>query len=379
VPSQDPDSRVALGATLIAAAFVAIPLYVAPALATSYVNELGFQSQQPGYVISVEMAGMGLATFPALWWVNRLHWPRLARAMLLVLIVANVICMTVRTPADLAAVRFLSGLAAGTVSIVCMSALRLTANPERSFATWLIAQLAVGALCLALLPSLLAYGGTAAVFGILALAAACLIWPVGSIHDGSAGPLGAQSSAPAPTTVSASGILGLGALLAFYVAFSCVWAFASQIAVASGIAPASAAHILSLAPIAGVLGAALAAVCGQRLGRVVPLGLGMLTLAAAVFRLSESVQLASFLVASAGLMFAWTFVVPYLLGGIASSDHSGRLTVATNVIIGLGLTLGPALGGEIVAHGSYRSVAQLPMVLCLVSFLMSLPLARRRV
>lgn len=372
---QDPNARVALASTMALAAFAALALYVAPALATAYINELGFRTQDSGFVISAEMAGMGLATFPALWWVNRISWPRLLHIALLGLIVANIACVWTRSAAALATVRFLAGLAEGTVSIVCMSALRLTANPERNFAAWVVAQLAVGALCLALLPFLLARAGVAGFFVALAVVALCLLGLAGSIFDGSTARRPAKGADPTREGASKSGILKLGALLAFYTAFSCLWAFLSEIALASGIAASAAVHVLALAPIAGILGAVLAALCGQRLGSLTPLALGMLALAVAAFRLGEGLQLVSFLVSATAFMLAFSFVVPYLLGGIAIADRSGRLIVATSVTIGLALAVGPALGGAIVAHASYQSITRVSMSLCLVSFLLSLPMS----
>lgn len=43
-------------------------------------------------------------------------------------------------------------------------------------------------------------------------------------------------------------------------------------------------------------------------------------------------------------MFGWCFMVPYLMGAIATIDKGGRLLSPANTAIGAGLVIGPSVG-----------------------------------
>jgi len=293
--SHDPDARSALMATFATAAFVAIPLYVAPALANAYIGQLHFRADQPGYVISAEMTGMGLATFPAWWWVRRIAWNRLAFAMVFVMALGAALSALATTPWTLATVRFVTGLAAGTVSIVCMSALRRTRNPNRSFGIWMLAQLAVGGLTLAALPALLGSIGVAGFFATLAVLSVVVAWPARAIASGHN-----QTDAPASgsthdgTAWSGVGVAGLAAILCFYVAFGALWTYVGQMAQRAGLSSVQAGYALSLGPIGGMMGAATAGALGSRIGRILPLAFGMATFSTSVYVVWKGAGLAGY-------------------------------------------------------------------------------------
>jgi predicted MFS family arabinose efflux permease len=363
---------------LVLASYVAVALYVAPALAAAYITQYRFQINQPNYVIAAEMAGMGLASFPALWWIGRLNWSRLARIMLICIALGNAVSMFAATPLTLGGARFLTGLAQGTVSVICMSSIRVLPNPNRNFGLWLFGQLLVGSLALASLPTLLNLGGPAAFFAVLAALALILIWPAGALLPGVRAAASVAAKSGRDSAITWIGLSGLAAILCFYLAFSSVWPLTGQIAHALGFAPERANYALSFAPIGGMLGAALAAGFGSRFGSVLPMAVGMSILAIAAWQIGGNPGFTSYACAAIALMFAWTFVVPYLLGNITAIDRGGQLTAAVNAIIGAGLATGPALSGFLLAHdASYAVAACLSAGLSTVSLLFALPMAQR--
>ena len=54
--------------------FGAAVYFIAPLLVGGYVTQLGFSSQQGGYIISAELAGFAVAAIPAAIWVKRFNW-----------------------------------------------------------------------------------------------------------------------------------------------------------------------------------------------------------------------------------------------------------------------------------------------------------------
>jgi hypothetical protein len=371
------DAPQALAAVFATAAFVALALYLAPALVTLFIARLGFSTAAPGYVIAAEMAGMGIATFPALWWLPRIPWGRLAAVMLLVIAAGDGLSILMTTPLTLGATRFITGAAEGTVSIICMSALRLTRDPNRSFGLWLFAQLLAGALALLGLPALIAAYGIAGFYATLALLAVALAGVGLRIASGHARAAARESSPATTARWSLAGICGLAAVLAFYVSFSAIWTFAGQMAAVGAVSQASVARALSLAPIGGMAGAALASAIGTRFGSWRPLTVATVILAAAVIVLGRRPEWLAYAAACFAVLFGWTLAVPFLLGGIASVDSSGGLTAAVNIVIGGGLAAGPALAALIVADsGHYSGVVALAFALAALSFLLALPMLR---
>jgi hypothetical protein len=365
-----------IAAAIAVAAFVALALYLAPGLVTAFVRGLGFSASSPGYVIAAEMAGMGIATFPALWWLRRVRWGRLAAAMLVIIAVGDLLSMFMTTPITLGATRFVTGLAEGTVSIICMSALRLTRDPNRSFGFWLFAQLAVGALALLGLPALLATAGVAGFYGTLAVLALALASVAGRIASGHNQDIALARSAAPLAGSSWQGVAGLAAVVAFYTGFSAVWTFAGQMAAAG----TDVAGALSVAPIGGMAGAAIAGAIGKRFGPARPLGIAAAILAGAVVVLGRRMQWLGYAAGCFAVLFGWTLAVPFLLGGIAKIDRSGRLTVAVNIAIGGGLAAGPALAAAIVGRsGRYQGVVGLTLGLTCVSYVLALPMLRANI
>jgi predicted MFS family arabinose efflux permease len=373
---SDPNAPARLAATVSLAAFVALSLYLAPGLVAVMISQLGFQPADPGYVIAAEMAGMGLATFPALFWVNRIHWGRLAQMMLVVIAAGDAVSAFAVTPLALCTARFCTGFAQGTVSIICMSALRLTRDPNRSFGLWLFAELAVGALVLLQLPALIARVGIAGYYAALSISALMLV-PLGghiaSGHDRAPPPKSSGSTSGADYR---AGVAGLGGILAFYVGFSAIWTFTAQMA-SPVLSLGEAARAVSIAPLGGMAGAALAGAIGARFGALRPFAIAVAILAMAAFILGRRPDFMAYEIACCGVLLGWTFGIPFLFAGIARVDAGGRLTTAINITIGTGLSAGPALAALAVASmRGYRGVVTLSMGGALASYLLAIPMLR---
>ena len=108
----------------------------------------------------------------------------------------------------------------------------------------MVAQLAMGALILAVFPALYAGTGVAAIYWTLAgLAALCLLAVRAVDADAlrsrsRTGSDGEADAAPEPVRTKVPALrlaLGLSAVLLFYIALSGVWTFIAQISAAAGI------------------------------------------------------------------------------------------------------------------------------------------------
>jgi len=123
-------------------------LYVAPVLIGAMVEVLEFSEAQAGYVISAELLGMLLATFPALYYINRINWRKGIFIALTLMICGGLFSAFIETFQALFISRFLFGLASGFSMAICLSIIRLTSDPDRTFGYWVTGQLVMGALVL---------------------------------------------------------------------------------------------------------------------------------------------------------------------------------------------------------------------------------------
>lgn len=345
-----------LAAIVLLAAITPAVLMTAPALAAQLAAQWQLSPAQIGDLFSCELGAMSLATLPAWWWLRRVDWRRAALAAGLLFVAANLASAFASGYSALLALRFVSALAGGSLMILCMSSAASTANPGRTYGLWVMGQLVIGALGLAVLPGLFAAHGIAAAYLLLAgLMGLCL--PLTRCLP-AAGRDVARATGEAGSGPRLRAGLGILAVLAFYVALSAVWTFIGGIASQAGLSDRQSGDILAVATLLGIAGAGCASLLGERWGRAPLLLAGYLMMLGAILLLLGQPQLARFAAAALLFKFTWTFVLPYILASLAALDPSGRLMNATNLVIGGGLALGPAIAGRLLeaSGGDFHGV-----------------------
>ena len=334
-----------LVAIVLGAAVVPAVLLAAPAIAAQLAVQLGLGPAQIGTMFSTELAAMSLATLPAWWWQGRLDCRIVGLAGAMIFIAANIASMFATTYEALLALRFLSALGGGTVMVICMASAGASPERERVYGLWVCGQLVLGALALWLLPGLFARFGLAALYaGLAALMALCLPF----IAQFSAGSPHRDTSRVVRRSHTGRAALAIGAVLAFYVGLSGVWAFIGTIAGTAGLDGGTSGEILAIASLLGIAGSLTATLLGSRVSRSLPILGGYLAMIAAVGLLLGVPGLVRFTLAAFLFKFVWTFVLPFILATVADLDTDGRLMSTTNLVIGGGLAIGPAIAGQIL-------------------------------
>ncbi|WP_159876120.1 MFS transporter [Aquitalea denitrificans] len=372
-------ARPAMAAIVGFAAIVPAVLMMAPAVASQLANQLQLGPVAIGNLFSAELGAMSLATLPAMFWLPRVNWRSAAWLAVLVFITANLLSATTVSYPLLLGLRFVSALAGGSLMILCLSAAATLPNRDRVYGLWVMGQLALGAVGLVAMPSLFARFGIAACYvGLALLMALCA--PLARCF-----PQGLQGTAPthapaAPGPRRGRAALGIIATLAFYISLSGVWTFVGQIAVQSGIAPQQSGNIFAIATLLGVAGAGTASLIGRQLPRARLLLAGFAMMMAAMLLLLHNPALARFAIAALLFKFSWTFILPFILATLADIDHSGKLMNATNLVIGGGLAIGPALAGQLIAAngGSLHLLLLLATVVAALSLALLLSLQTPR-
>lgn len=363
VPAQH--ARPAMAAIVGFAAIVPAVLMMAPAVASQLASQLQLGPVAIGNLFSAELGAMSLATLPAFFWLPRVNWRSAAWLAVAIFILANLLSATTVNYPLLLGLRFVSALAGGSLMILCLSAAASLPNPDRAYGLWVMGQLALGAVGLMVMPTLFAHFGIAACYvSLAALMALCAplvrCFPQRQQHA-------TQAGAPsAPGLHRGRAALGIIATLAFYISLSGVWTFVGQIAMQSGIHARQSGSIFAIATLLGVAGAGSASLIGRRLPRTRLLLAGFAMMMAAMLLLLNMPGLARFATAALLFKFSWTFILPFILATLADIDHSGKLMNATNLVIGGGLAIGPALAGQLIAANG-GSLHQLLLLATLVS------------
>lgn len=170
------------------------------------------------------------------------------------------------------------------------------------------------------------------------------------------------SASPAPQATAMTALpgsrwkaaLGVAAVLAFYISLGGVWTFIGALGASAGISAQHSGEILAIATVMGIAGAACVSLIGTRLPRLPLLLAGYAVMAAAVLLLLGQPTLVRFALAALLFKFAWTFILPLILACLADLDHSGKLMNASNLVIGGGLAIGPAIAGRLIeASGGF--------------------------
>ncbi|WAG76916.1 MFS transporter [Metapseudomonas furukawaii] len=357
-----------LAAIVLFAAITPAVLMTAPALAAQLASQWQLSPGQIGDLFSAELGAMSLATLPAIWWLKRVNWRLAALLAGALFVTGNLASAWAEGYTTLVILRFLTALAGGSLMILCLSSAATTDNPSRVYGLWVMGQLVLGAIGLALLPKLFASQGLASGYLLLA-ALGLLVLPLARAF-----PSGAQSPAQArsedygaPPLRVGLGILGL---LGFYIALSGVWTFIGAMGESAGLDAQANGNVLAIATLMGILGAVIAVVIGERLPRVPSLWLGFGLMALSTLLLLGQPQLARFAIAALVFKFTWTYVLPFILACLADLDPSGRLMNLSNLVIGGGLALGPALAGRLIERqGGFDGLLLAAAAITLLSLL----------
>ncbi|WP_273820932.1 MULTISPECIES: MFS transporter [Pseudomonas] len=356
-------------ALVVLAAITPSLLMTAPAVAAQLASQWGLAPARIGNLFMAELGAMSLATVPAFWWLKRVDLRKAGLLAGALFVVGNLLSALVSDYSLLMLMRITAGLGGGSLMILCMVSAALMGNGSRVYGFWVLGQLVLGAIGLQVLPLLFARHGLAACYLSLAALMAVALPLVRTF------PIALSSAADQPRASIAKGraLLGILAILCFYVSLSGVWTFIGGIASHASISPQDSGQILAIATLMGIVGAACTALIGGRLPRTPLLILGYALMLGAVLLLQNEPAALRFACAALIFKFTWTFVLPLILACLAELDPSGRLMNLSNLVIGAGLAIGPGIAGHLIqASGDYRTTLLGAAALTLLSLLLIL-------
>jgi DHA1 family inner membrane transport protein len=177
-------------------------------------------------------------------------------------------------------------------------------------------------------------------------------------------------------------MLVLAAIFVYSVAEQMLWQFSYELAVDAGIPGEKVGPIIGFTVAMGLVGGAIAAWLGLRLGRSLPLVIGTLFSVAGRWIFIEATT--TDMLWAGGLLWGlgFYFVSPYQIGLAAAIDRRGRVAVASAGASNLGYGLGPTIAGRIRQYQVDHELDHSMLILVIaggtaLSLLLLLPMAIR--
>ena len=360
----------------IALAAATLPA-VLPLMVGVLARQFAIGTEQAGYVVAMNMGAILAGSLSCILLARRLDFRALIWGGLAVMVTGNILTMLTDSLNPMLATRVISGWGEGVVAACCYALMGRARLPGRSIAFYTGGQAIVGAVGLAILPSLMAAYGWHVFYVLVSLVAvpAALLAPYAarrSVASKSAGSPAVMRGRP-----SAAGLGVLGSIFMFFAGLAMIWTFMERLGADQRLSVVELSAALSSSALAGLLGSFAAGAIADRIERKLGMALGMLTIGISLGSLLTP-GFWPYATAICGLTFAWAYQFPFLFRCLAETDRDGGVALLTPVATGGALTVGPAIGGYLLANGGPEVLSCVCLGLTAVATILSAALGRTR-
>lgn len=379
----DPSAKIDINSrkSIIAIVYLAVigpcVFILTPGFVQGLVQYLGMTEQHGGLIASAEMFGLATTTVLLSFVAARVSWRKFLAVCILISTAGNLASIGQTDPNTLAVIRFVTGLGSGGMISLTFTMMGLTARADRNFGYIIVWVLTYGALGLFVMPTAYSVVGMNGVFVFFALFCLSGLWFLRSLPDSGEDHHGEAGKREYKAIVRR---LTLLAILIYNVSINMVWAFLFLVGVDGGMAEQSVANALTISQFLGIAGAFLAVIFEVRLGRLLPLMIGVLGGAGSIYFLVGRVSATDYWIAVCGFNFLWNLSMPYMLATLADFDPRGQTVVHGVSMQFVGYAIGPYLGAMLLTRGGYDLVYGGAVALFVISAVVILPgvLAQRK-
>jgi predicted MFS family arabinose efflux permease len=352
-------------------ALAMLGLYAQPQLLESIMADHGALESAVGKIFSFENGSFFITLLLASGPIARMSRARTALAGMLVLVVGNIASAYADSLDVLLVARTITGIGAGLISAAGTAAAASSRQPERVFAIITVLHNVVLSAQYKIIPYVMTQTDPTgcylmmAAIGVASLPLCRWLLPPRKSDADEGGLVTLLLSAP-NRMFAVAVMLGM---FVYEVGQSGVFTFIDQIGIQAGLDAGGRGTVLSVTSFMGLAGGVLAAWLSTRFGRVWPIaiGLGLNVAAAAGLAVFES----SFAYSALNLLWnlAYNFLVPYLMGALATLDDRGRWAVAGDSFWNGGAVPAPWIAAVLVQDSGMLPLAGLALVtggICLV-------------
>ncbi|MCB1597940.1 MAG: hypothetical protein KDI87_09525, partial [Gammaproteobacteria bacterium] len=348
-----------------------------PIITEALVAGLGIEPGVAGQIFAAEALGTALGPVAAAFWMPRVKWRTAAIVAILVVIAGNVVSSYLDSTAALAALRFAVGFfGEGTAFALAIAIVSSTTQKDRNFAFLIAAQVVLGVLCFLLLP-MPRDAGVGGVLLPLAGLAFLALFTVGWIPQ----PTGATGHHAGGSDANASALpafIALAVMLIWCTGLGAIWAFVKLIGTSAGIEAPRVGIALGISTGVATVGALTASWLADRIGRIIPVTVALLVQVVMIALLQGEMSFLQFMLTAAVFQIFWNLNGPYIMGTIALSDTTGRVSLLIPTAQIGGFFLGPVIAGSMLTPGAgYGPANTLAIACCLLALAIFIPVAMR--
>ena len=342
---------------------------VQPGLVQGFVTELGLSELQANNLAFAEMLGMALGTVATIFLTRTVNWRKVLFGAILIAVVGNVLSAIWGSPDLLKFSRFFTGLGAGAITGLSFTIVGMTNKPERNIAYYLVLLLTYGAVGLWAMPTAFATIGLKGIFifwAVVTLLALLTVKHVPTSSDSRvvASPTAAQLKLPFL-------LLALAGILVYNSAIGLAWANLFLIGMDIRPDEQAIANALLLAQFIAIPGALIAALMSDKIGRWIPLVLGIFGGAAFIAYLRFDSSYLPFVIGVCGFNFMWNMVLPFILAAVGDMDEKSRMVTPAIAMQMVGIGFGPFFAAILLGQGGgFKAIESLTVILLLISFVM---------
>ena len=370
------DKPTTIIAALLLSCVGVFAIMAGPIMTEVLVGALGLPADAAGQIFAVEALGTALAPLAATLWMGRVRWRTAAIFALLVVVAGNVVSSYQTTAGALTALRFAVGfLGQGTAFTLAIGIISSSAQKDRNFAFLIAAQVALGVLCFLLLP-MPKDGGIGGVLLPLAALALLTLATVGWIPQPATAAAGHHAAAGGGGSATPA-LVALAVMLIWCTGLGAIWAFVKLIGSSGGIDPAQVGVALGISTGVATLGALTASWLGDRIGRIIPVTVALLVQVVMIFLLQGQMSFLQFAVTAAVFQIFWNLTGPYLMGTIALSDNTGKVSLLIPTAQIGGFFLGPVIAGRFLTGQGFGPANTVAIICCLLALALFIPTAMR--
>ena len=362
------------GSSLFAAIYLSVigasVFIIQPGFVQGLVEFYGFSEREAGYIASAEIWGIALTALLLALGGHTYSWRTILKMSLTLCMVGNFASLLSVELVPFAALRFVAGVGSGGLVSLSFTIIGLTLLPDRNFGYLIVGVLIYGAFGLWILPTALASVGMDGVLVFLAMFAATGYLCLPRVPD--SGKAHLQVEDDAVDLGRGYRVLALLAMFTYFFAQGVIWAYLFLIGSNGGVAEQGVANSLMLSQFLGIGGAMVAAMVGQRYGRILPLAVGILGGAVVLAWLFGAFSAFVYALTVCIYNFAWNMTHPFLLAAMASFDCHGKVVVYAVAAQMLGLAVGPAFAASLLGEGNYQRIIVAGMAMFVLSFVLIL-------
>jgi hypothetical protein len=313
-----------------------------------------------------------------MFWISRINWRIAALCSVLVVVIGNGVSVFITDATTLTFVRFLVGLLGqGTAFVIGISMIQSTTDPDKNFGFVIAAQVAFGVLALLSLQRIVigfdSVGGVYIPLAALAIIGLPLIRKLATGFE--AQPDQADQKQAGSVFLPVAGLL---VMLIWCIGLGSMWAFVSLIGEAGGLEAVDAQLALAVSSGVAILGAiGAAALAGKGVGRFMPVTIALLVQAGMAWFLQGEMNWLEMAIKASIFQIFWNMTGPFIMGAIASSDTSGKVSVLIPAAQTAGFSIGPVIALEFMTDGSLLAANVTTIVCCLIALVLFIPLSAR--